>query len=159
MEENEVIAVKSRTFLVLGIILMILFPFVFWYLYIEHGNVFSGGYPVILLLLTVVLYALVSACLIYVIYLLVVYFRTPYILIEKRGDNIVAFGKTFAVSQISDVQYRRIGRYGNFYRSGRIKIFLRDGTFIKCQFVADVENVHAKLFALICQADKQREDN
>ena len=93
MEENEVIAVKSRTFLVLGIILLILFPFVFWYLYIEHGNVFSGGYPVILLLLTVVLYALVSACLIYVIYLLVVYFRTPYNLIEKRGDNIVAFGK------------------------------------------------------------------
>ena len=35
MEENEVIAVKSRTFLVLGIILLIFFPFVFWYLYIE----------------------------------------------------------------------------------------------------------------------------
>lgn len=156
MEEYEVIAVKAKSYLVQGIILVALLPFLCWFLFFEYGEALtdSGFLPLIIKILC---FAHIVILVVVPIYTIINYVRTPYNVITRQGDELTFMNKRFKIADIADINYHRAHARGIYYRTGRLKIILKDGTIIKCNCVKEVEQVHSRLFALIREGDKREE--
>ena len=74
--------------------------------------------------------------------------RTPEIICEREGDRIVFLGEQIPLKDLLNVRCRRAhSRYGA-YRWGSLTVEYAGGS-VKCDFVAEVENVHDRLIALL----------
>ena len=76
----------------------------------------------------------------------VLYLRQPQVMIAYDGEKLLFPQGRYAPSEIANVTYHH-GRKLN-YRNGSLKVYMADGQVFSFHFVANVEEVHNRLFAL-----------
>ena len=145
MTEREVIARRTGSArpmyllsAILGVAILIVSVLFMWQEDSRTGQSVTWG----LLIVAGVLVAVLGA----------VYFvkamRTPDVICEREGDHILFLGNTIPLKDIINVRCRRAhSRYGA-YRWGSLTVEYAGGS-VKCDFVAEVENVHDRLIALL----------
>ena len=74
---------------------------------------------------------------------------------RARGRRADFIKDRFKAADIKDIQYQRdrAGRWGFYYSSGQMKVFLNDGRVLKCWGIKDVEQVHGRLIGLIARSN------
>lgn len=156
MEENEVIAVKAKSYLVEGIIVVLFLPFLCWYLFYEYRDALtdSGVLSQIMRILCIVL---IVICVVVACYTIINYVRAPYNVLVRQGDELIFMNVRFKITDIADVNYHRMHARGFYYKTGRLIVKLNNGTTIKCNCVKEVEQAHSRLFAIIRESDKKEE--
>ena len=73
--------------------------------------------------------------------------KTPDVICEREGENILFLGNTIPLKDIINVRCRAHHRYGT-YGWGKLMVDYAGGS-IGSDFVADVEAVHDRLIALM----------
>ena len=81
----------------------------------------------------------------------VLYLRTPKVVITYDGNKLSIGGQEYKPSQITSVNYRRARAKHTHYRWGSITVKI-SGKEYRYSFVADVEEVHNRLIALMKEA-------
>lgn len=81
----------------------------------------------------------------------VLYLRTPKVVITYDGNKLSIGGQEYKPSQITSVNYRRTRAKHTHYRWGSITVKI-SGKEYRYSFVADVEEVHNRLIALMKEA-------
>lgn len=81
--------------------------------------------------------------------------KCPNEVIVREGDVLIFIKDRFKAADIKDIQYQRAraGRWGFYYSSGQMKVFLNDGRVLKCWGIKDVEQVHGRLIGLIARSN------
>ena len=150
---EEVIAEKSTSYIItMTLCCLICLGAVIFLIFAYGGIIVDGGYAGLYAVLIVPIILLLAICAAYG-YFLIVYIRYPEALIVHSGDKIIFLGRSVNVADIVNVGYRHTGR-GFFHSSkhlGVVKVKLKDGSVIKCYGVPAAEEVHDRLFALVCE--------
>ena len=156
MEENEVIAVKAKSYLVEGIIVVLFLPFLCWYLFYEYGEALTDN-GVLSQIMRILCIVLIVICVVVACYTIINYVRAPYNVLVRQGDELIFMNVRFKITDIADVNYHRMHARGFYYKTGRLIVKLNNGTRIKCNCVKEVEQAHSRLFAIIRESDKKEE--
>ena len=67
----------------------------------------------------------------------------------REGEWITFLGQTFPLKELANVRYRLAHARGWSYRWGRLTVVRKDGRSYVAYFVADVEEAHDRLIALM----------
>lgn len=146
----EVIAVKSTAMVWLAVFAVVFSSGFLVWLVIQADKMSSFGADMETFAIICWLFvALVAGILCYAVYLLVKVILTPKEIVVAMGDSFSFCGNRYMLADITAVEYRRSNSKGISCPFGRLIVRLKDGTVLKCRFVADVEKVHNRLYALI----------
>lgn len=75
--------------------------------------------------------------------------RMPEEIAVREGDMLTFLGQTFPLKELANVRYRLAHARGWSYRWGRLTVVQKDGRSYVAYFVADVEEAHDRLIALM----------
>ena len=75
--------------------------------------------------------------------------KTPKEVAVREGEWLTFLGQTFPLKEIVNVRYRLAHARGWSYRWGRLTVVRKDGRSYVAYFVADVEEAHDRLIALM----------
>ena len=75
--------------------------------------------------------------------------RMPQEIAVREGDMLTFLGQTFPLKELVNVRYRLAHARGWSYRWGRLTVVRKDGRSCVAYFVADVEEAHDRLIALM----------
>ena len=75
--------------------------------------------------------------------------KTPEEIAVREGEWLTFLGQTFPLKEIVNVRYRLAHARGWSYRWGRLTVVRKDGRSYVAYFVADVEEAHDRLIALM----------
>ena len=75
--------------------------------------------------------------------------KTPKEVAVREGEWLTFLGQTFPLKEIVNVRYRLAHACGWSYRWGRLTAVRKDGRSYVAYFVADVEEAHDRLIALM----------
>ena len=67
----------------------------------------------------------------------------------REGEWLTFLGQTFPLKELANVRYRLAHASGWSYRWGRLTVVRKDGRSYVAYFVADVEEAHDRLIALM----------
>ena len=75
--------------------------------------------------------------------------KMPKEICVREGEWLTFLGQTFPLKELANVRYRLAHARGWSYRCGRLTVVRKDGrSYVAC-FVADVEEAHDRLIALM----------
>lgn len=75
--------------------------------------------------------------------------KTPEEIAVREGEMLTFLGQTFPLKELTNVRYRLAHARGWSYRWGRLTVVRKDGRSYVAYFVADVEEAHDRLIALM----------
>ena len=75
--------------------------------------------------------------------------KMPKEIAVREGNMLTFLGQTFPLKELANVRYRRAHASGWSYRWGRLTVVRKDGRSYVAYFVADVEEAHDRLIALM----------
>ena len=75
--------------------------------------------------------------------------KTPKEVAVREGEWLTFLGQTFPLKELANVRYRLAHASGWSYRWGRLTVVRKDGRSYVAYFVADVEEAHDRLIALM----------
>ena len=75
--------------------------------------------------------------------------KTPEEIAVREGEMLTFLGQTFPLKELVNVRYRLAHARGWSYRWGRLTAVRKDGRSYVAYFVADVEEAHDRLIALM----------
>ncbi len=75
--------------------------------------------------------------------------KTPKEVAVREGEMLTFLGQTFPLKELVNVRYRLAHARGWSYRWGRLTAVRKDGRSYVAYFVADVEEAHDRLIALM----------
>ena len=75
--------------------------------------------------------------------------KMPKEICVREGEWLTFLGQTFPLKEIVNVRYRLAHARGWSYRWGRLTVVRKDGRSYVAYFVADVEEAHDRLIALM----------
>lgn len=75
--------------------------------------------------------------------------KMPKEIAVREGNMLTFLGQTFPLKELANVRYRRAHARGWSYRWGRLTAVRADGRSYVAYFVADVEEAHDRLIALM----------
>ena len=75
--------------------------------------------------------------------------KTPKEVAVREGEWLTFLGQTFPLKELVNVRYRLAHARGWSYRWGRLTVVRKDGRSYVAYFVADVEEAHDRLIALM----------
>ena len=75
--------------------------------------------------------------------------KTPEEIAVREGEMLTFLGQTFPLKELVNVRYRLAHARGWSYRWGRLTVVRKDGRSYVAYFVADVEEAHDRLIALM----------
>lgn len=75
--------------------------------------------------------------------------KTPKEVAVREGEWLTFLGQAFPLKEIVNVRYRLAHARGWSYRWGRLTVVRKDGRSYVAYFVADVEEAHDRLIALM----------
>ena len=75
--------------------------------------------------------------------------KTPEEIAVREGEWLTFLGQTFPLKELTNVRYRLAHARGWSYRWGRLTVVRKDGRSYVAYFVADVEEAHDRLIALM----------
>ena len=75
--------------------------------------------------------------------------KMPKEIAVREGNMLTFLGQTFPLKELANVRYRRAHARGWSYRWGRLTVVRKDGRSYVAYFVADVEEAHDRLIALM----------
>ena len=75
--------------------------------------------------------------------------KMPEEIAVREGNMLTFLGQTFPLKELANVRYRRAHASGWSYRWGRLTVVRKDGRSYVAYFVADVEEAHDRLIALM----------
>ena len=75
--------------------------------------------------------------------------KMPKEICVREGEWLTFLGKAFPLKEIVNVRYRLAHARGWSYRWGRLTVVRKDGRSYVAYFVADVEEAHDRLIALM----------
>ena len=165
MNETEVIAVKSKAYIA-SLVIVVIFSIgfaIFFSLYIADAfkeMSMPFWFDILMAVPMVVLAALAVAYLVF----LIRYLRLPDPLIVREGGNLAFVGNVFAIADVRNIRYRHYN-YRRFRLShpsrdlGTLCITLKSGVEYKCPGFFAVEEVHDRIFALVCEYAPKRDGN
>lgn len=75
--------------------------------------------------------------------------KTPEEIAVREGEWLTFLGQAFPLKKLVNVRYRLAHASGWSYRWGRLTVMRKDGRSYVAYFVADVEEAHDRLIALM----------
>ena len=75
--------------------------------------------------------------------------KMPKEICVREGEWLTFLGQTFPLKELANVRYRLAHARGWSYRWGRLTVVRKDGRSYVAYFVADVEEAHDRLIALM----------
>lgn len=75
--------------------------------------------------------------------------KMPKEICVREGEWLTFLGQTFPLKELANVRYRLAHASGWSYRWGRLTVVRKDGRSYVAYFVADVEEAHDRLIALM----------
>ena len=75
--------------------------------------------------------------------------KMPKEICVREGEWLTFLGQTFPLKELANVRYRLAHARGWSYRWGRLTVVKKDGRSYVAYFVADVEEAHDRLIALM----------
>ena len=75
--------------------------------------------------------------------------KMPKEICVREGEWLTFLGQTFPLKELANVRYRLAHARGWSYRWGRLTVVRKDGRSCVAYFVADVEEAHDRLIALM----------
>ena len=75
--------------------------------------------------------------------------KTPEEIAVREGEMLTFLGQAFPLKELVNVRYRLAHARGWSYRWGRLTVVRKDGRSYVAYFVADVEEAHDRLIALM----------
>ena len=75
--------------------------------------------------------------------------KMPKEICVRKGEWLTFLGQTFPLKELANVRYRLAHARGWSYRWGRLTVVRKDGRSYVAYFVADVEEAHDRLIALM----------
>ena len=75
--------------------------------------------------------------------------KMPKEICVREGEWLTFLGQTFPLKEFANVRYRLAHARGWSYRWGRLTVVRKDGRSYVAYFVADVEEAHDRLIALM----------
>ena len=75
--------------------------------------------------------------------------KMPKEICVREGEMLTFLGQTFPLKELVNVRYRLAHARGWSYRWGRLTVVRKDGRSYVAYFVADVEEAHDRLIALM----------
>lgn len=75
--------------------------------------------------------------------------KMPKEICVREGEWLTFLGQTFPLKELANVRYRFAHARGWSYRWGRLTVVRKDGRSYVAYFVADVEEAHDRLIALM----------
>lgn len=75
--------------------------------------------------------------------------KMPKEICVREGNMLTFLGQTFPLKELANVRYRLAHARGWSYRWGRLTVVRKDGRSYVAYFVADVEEAHDRLIALM----------
>ena len=75
--------------------------------------------------------------------------KMPKEICVREGEWLTFLGQTFSLKELANVRYRLAHASGWSYRWGRLTVVRKDGRSYVAYFVADVEEAHDRLIALM----------
>lgn len=75
--------------------------------------------------------------------------KMPKEICVREGEWLTFLGQTFPLKELANVRYRLAQARGWSYRWGRLTVVRKDGRSYVAYFVADVEEAHDRLIALM----------
>ena len=75
--------------------------------------------------------------------------KMPKEICVREGEWLTFLGQTFPLKELANVRYRLAHAHGWSYRWGRLTVVRKDGRSYVAYFVADVEEAHDRLIALM----------
>lgn len=75
--------------------------------------------------------------------------KTPEEIAVREGEWLTFLGQAFPLKELVNVRYRLAHASGWSYRWGRLTVMRKDGRSYVAYFVADVEEAHDRLIALM----------
>ena len=101
------------------------------------------GYPLIIFVLAGFFFTGIS------LFYFIKGMKTPEEIAVREGEMLTFLGQTFPLKELVNVRYRLAHARGWSYRWGRLTVVRKDGRSYVAYFVADVEEAHDRLIALM----------
>lgn len=84
--------------------------------------------------------------------------KTPEEIAVREGEMLTFLGQTFPLKELVNVRYRLAHARGWSYRWGRLTVVRKDGRSYVAYFVADVEEAHDRLIALMRECTAKEDE-
>ena len=84
--------------------------------------------------------------------------KMPKEICVREGEWLTFLGQTFPLKELVNVRYRLAHARGWSYRWGRLTVVRKDGRSYVAYFVADVEEAHDRLIALMRECTAKEDE-
>ena len=84
--------------------------------------------------------------------------KMPKEICVREGEWLTFLGQTFPLKELANVRYRLAHARGWSYRWGRLTVVRKDGRSYVAYFVADVEEAHDRLIALMRECTAKEDE-